>query len=383
MADMRIPLASGAELDLDGRAYTIRGVLASGGSCIAYIAERVPTELERESGMPPLHVIIKEFYPAELSGSITRNCSCLAVAESERSAFESFRDAFLRGAAQSAAFYGDVGNHALPPADIDAANGTAYSVVALTRGVTLERLEPKLDVNDTAQAMVSLCNAVDKLHGQDRLYLDIKPANVFLFDKDCGETRRVALFDFDTTLTKDDLATTAIPHTPGWSPIEQARSRRDTISSASDVYAIGTVFYWLLTDSKISDSVLTDIENEDYECLDCNAELCSKHNARRAASDIFAATLRRHPSDRIQNAKELRDMFEKLGDLAKSGGAISDKIDELAETVKRERAVPIQPTGAMNISGNTAQNQQFIQTATFSGGNFFGNFKDNPGKGGA
>jgi serine/threonine protein kinase len=132
------------------------------------------------------------------------------------------------------AFYGGDSNHALPPATAYKGGNAAYSSVILTQGKTLSKTQG-LSVFETAQVMISVCNAIEKLHAQGKLYLDIKPDNVFLFDKENAETRRVALFDIDTVTAVADLASVSIPFSSGWSPYEQEHQCRNEIYPATDI----------------------------------------------------------------------------------------------------------------------------------------------------
>jgi serine/threonine protein kinase len=338
MTNSRTPLANGATLQLGDDKYIVRDVIGRGGSCLAYIAECGNTS-----------VVIKEFYPAGLAASITRNGNVLQVIPSMQAAFDEQKDRFARSAKDTVAFYGDDSNHALPPVSVYTGGNAAFSVVPLTQGKTLVETHG-LSVFETAQVMISLCNATAKLHVQGKLYLDAKPDNVFLFDKENAETRRIALFDFDTVMPVADIESGVLPFSSCWSPYEQEHQIRSEVCSATDIYSIGAVFYWLVGGSKVTTNILADIENDEFAFLDGCVSLSGLKNARMKTEKILTATLRYLPKDRVQSVSELTKMFVGLKDLSQpSDGALGDKLDQIKEMISavtplagvlREEATP-------------------------------------------
>jgi serine/threonine protein kinase len=339
MTTNRIPFSDGAVLQLDGKQYIVRSVIGYGGSCLAYIAERGSDS-----------VVIKEFYPDELATVIERNDSCLCAPPGKQEIFDQLKDHFAQSAKNTVAFYGGDSNHALPPANVFAANGTAYSVVPLTQGKTLAKTRG-MTVYETAQAMISVCNAIEKLHAQGKLYLDVKPDNIFLFNKEQGETRRIALFDLDTVKATNDIWGASIPFSPGWAAYEQEHSVKKDISPATDIYSLGATFYWLVYGAEVSGDILTDIETDEFAFLDNCESLRALKNARTQTEKILAATLRYSPSDRVQTVAELKKMFVDLKDHSQPNeGALSDEMAKLREA--------IEANGAKQASGNSSADIQ-------------------------
>jgi serine/threonine protein kinase len=304
--DQREPLNQGYELCLTDGSYAIREIIGYGGSCVAYSAKRNLTEYEQSIRLPPTATVIKEFYPLELAASIAREASGELKATSSATAlWNALKRQFESGAAEQVAFYGNDSNHSLPPAMIDQANGTAYSVVPLTNGQILSDCTETLSMNEKADIITSLCNAVKRLHDSGRLYLDLKPANIFLFRKEPNETRRVALFDFDTAVSVDSVATVPIPYSDGWSPREQVSGRRDEISRATDIYAIGSVYYWLLSGKKLTDEILDEIARRRFGFLDDIPELTEYRLLKDIIKQTLAATLKRQPKERVQKVEDI------------------------------------------------------------------------------
>ncbi|GHU94725.1 hypothetical protein FACS1894208_06290 [Clostridia bacterium] len=324
MTDVRIPLPNGATLKLGDTQYTVRDVIGRGGSCLAYITENGSDSY-----------VIKEFYPAELAGRITRSDRYLQVEPGSQPLYDRLKKRFTDSAKGSVAFYGGDSNHSLPPANAYEGGNAAYSAVLLTQGETLVK-SSGLGIYEIAQVMISLCNAVEKLHSQSNLYLDIKPDNIFLFIKEQSETRRIALFDFDTVTPIANLTNALIPFSSGWSPYEQERAIRTSICGATDVYSIAATFYWLVCGKMIAGDLLTDIENSDFSFLgDCGC-LTGFANARASTERILAATLRYSVGDRLQAVSELTKMFVNLKDLSQPNtGALADKQDETNAKIGR------------------------------------------------
>ncbi len=126
------------------------------------------------------------------------------------------------------------------------ANNTAYMVMELLEGETLEARIQKLgrlraaEVRDIA---ADLCNALEAVHEAGLLHRDIKPANIFL----TGDGRAV-LIDFGSARAFNDGRTMRHTRlvTPGYAPLEQYSSQA-RVSNATDVYALAATLYHALT----------------------------------------------------------------------------------------------------------------------------------------
>jgi serine/threonine protein kinase len=280
-------------------------VIGYGGSCIAYKAERKPTKGEAKIGARSRIVVLKEFYPWDLSDQTSRKGATLVPDVEITSAFNALKSRFESGIAQQIAFYSDDSNHALPPAQVGAANGTVYSVVELANGDILESCRDSLSFNEIARILASLRNALEKLHRRNLLYLDVKPSNIFLFDKERDESRRIALFDFDTVLNLEDKEVAIISCSKGWSPYEVEHKHLDEISPASDVYSVGALLYWLITGEQVTKTVLDDVEWDDFAFLNVCKLLKNTKNARTTVENILRNSLKRSPSEREQRVEVL------------------------------------------------------------------------------
>jgi serine/threonine protein kinase len=304
--DPRTPLVEGGRLTLQTQEYVVQEIVGFGGSCLAYRAERKLSENEHKVDMPTIPAIIKEFYPFELTDGITRKPDGeLTMQATVRETFDLLRERFESSAAKQTAFCVNDSNHSLPLPLLGTQNGTAYTAVVLTNGQTLSECAADLSMLEKADVITSLCNAIRKLHDSGRLYLDLKPSNIFVFEREQNESRRVALFDFDTALDAADITKAAISYSEGWSPHEQINQRKEEISYPADIYAIGAVCYWLYSGKTVSDDILNEIVRGRFGFLDDINELRGGKGPAKTIASVLSVCLKRVPSKRAQRVDEI------------------------------------------------------------------------------
>jgi len=296
-------MVDGTQIVIGGSKYTITGLKSDvGASCLVYDAERETSFYESKIGMPPVPAVIKEFYPLDLADSITRNCDGLNVLPASQYEFNERRLKFERGARKQVEFYGKGSNHSFAPSRIDVSNNTVYSVVDSAQGDTLDKIFG-LKLERVAQVMASLCEAVAELHDRELLHLDIKPSNIYLFANNGILSNRVALFDFDTVMSLDEIENGSefISYSEGWATHEQIRQIRkgkDKIGYSTDLYAIGAVLFWAVTGQMVTNHVLTQIKMKDFSFLDNIEALDVNPSAKESIQHNLYAMLRRFPSER-------------------------------------------------------------------------------------
>ena len=125
-------------------------------------------------------------------------------------------------------------------------DGNPYLVMELVEG---ERIDDycrshALSVTDRLRLFREVCGAVQYAHQRLVIHRDIKPSNILVTE--AGEPK---LLDFGIAKILDpsgsEETTQARPMTPEYASPEQIRG--DTITTATDVYSLGVVLYWLLT----------------------------------------------------------------------------------------------------------------------------------------
>jgi TolB-like protein len=103
-----------------------------------------------------------------------------------------------------------------------------------------------ISLRDAAELIAKLARTVHHAHEHGILHRDIKPGNILIDAKgephltDFGLAR---LVETESTLTR----TMEVLGTPSYMAPEQARGQNEQLTSATDVYGLGAVFYQLLT----------------------------------------------------------------------------------------------------------------------------------------
>ena len=241
-------LPAGARL----RNYELVSVLGHGGFGITYYAR--DTTLGRE-------VAVKEYLPTSLA---LREDGSMVVPRSTQLAedFTWGRDRFLEEARILATLEG------VPSIvrvyDFLEANGTAYMVMGLARGETLDqRLKSagKLPATAVERLLRRLLDGLEEVHKAGFLHRDIKPANIILDDKD-----RPTLIDFGASraaMADRTAAMTAI-FTPRYAAAEQLTS--DKQGPWTDIYGLSATVYHAIT-GQAPPSSLERALNDTYEPL--------------------------------------------------------------------------------------------------------------------
>ena len=139
--------------------------------------------------------------------------------------------------------------HILPLLDSGEADGLLYYVMPLVTGETLRaRLERErqLPIADAVRIAREVASALDYAHRQNVIHRDIKPMNILLHDGSA------LVADFGIALAVQSAGGARMTQTglslvtPQYMSPEQAMGER-TIDARSDIYALGTVTYEMLT----------------------------------------------------------------------------------------------------------------------------------------
>ncbi len=131
-------------------------------------------------------------------------------------------------------------------------DGAAYLVMELVRAPVLAdrlaELPGPMELDELARHALALLTVVEAAHARDLVHCDLKPENVFvdpafgakLFD--FGLVRKVGANATRVEATKEE----APAGTPEYMSPEQCEGRTD-IDARSDIYALGIIFYEMLT----------------------------------------------------------------------------------------------------------------------------------------
>ncbi|TWT15117.1 tetratricopeptide repeat protein [Reyranella sp. CPCC 100927] len=209
--------------------YDIVSVLGRGGFGITYRARDV--QLGRD-------VALKEYLPVHFAER-QDNLAVLPRSTQVASDFTWGRERFLAEAktlAQLGGVRGVVAVH-----DFLKANGTAYMVMALVRGETLEsilRREQTLPFAMLDRFLHPLLDGLERVHATGFLHRDIKPGNVIVDEQGQG-----TLIDFGAAriTLHDRTQSMTVIFTPGYAPFEQTSASGQ--GPWTDIYALGATLY--------------------------------------------------------------------------------------------------------------------------------------------
>jgi serine/threonine protein kinase len=132
-------------------------------------------------------------------------------------------------------------------------DGSPCMVMEYLRGEDLStriRVGGPLAWPDFARIADQVLAALAVAHRAGVVHRDLKPQNIFLAADDNGD-ESVKLLDFGISKLRDARTFTTtdakVMGTPAYMPPEQAEGRQEDVGPASDVWAMGTIFYEMAT----------------------------------------------------------------------------------------------------------------------------------------
>ena len=238
MIDNRQALKKGYVLHGASYGYEIQKVLGQGTFGITYLAK---VKMEGALGTLDSNVMVavKEFFMREING---REGSTV-TSGSNKGIFYDYRKKFKKEAENLSKL-----NHPniVKVMESFEANNTIYYVMEYFPGGSLDqRIENKgLPFDEVIKYTKQIGGAIQFMHQNKMLHLDLKPGNVVL-DKD----NNAILIDFGLSKQYDEngqpeSSTTVGGGTPGYAPLEQANYHDGKgFPTTMDVYALGATIY--------------------------------------------------------------------------------------------------------------------------------------------
>ncbi|MDO5526180.1 MAG: protein kinase [Prevotella sp.] len=132
--------------------------------------------------------------------------------------------------------------------DVFEENGTAYFVMDYIDGRSLSEIVKKSPLTEqrALDYIRQVSSALQYVHSNNRLHLDIKPANIMITAQ--GKS---VLIDFGASKQYDEEngenTSTLMGKTPGYAPPEQMYNDVSRFTPATDIYALGATLYKMLT----------------------------------------------------------------------------------------------------------------------------------------
>ncbi len=133
-----------------------------------------------------------------------------------------------------------------------APDGRPYFAMELVDGVAIDRYlrENRLSLRETLELLINVCRGVQHAHQRGVIHRDLKPSNILVVEQDGRPSPKIIDFGIAKSGSAVDADLTQAGQLIGtlryMSP-EQADSMGLDVDTRTDVYALGTIFYELLT----------------------------------------------------------------------------------------------------------------------------------------
>ena len=297
-------LKSGTILHGKSYDYKVIRTLGQGTFGITYLAS-VKMKGALGSLDSELHVAVKEFFMRDFNG---RNESSVTYS-SKDGAFAYYKSKFINEANNLSKLQN---RGIIKVIELFEENQTAYYVMEYVSNGSLDeqiKVKGRLSSKDCIAYTLQIAEALNYMHQNKMLHLDLKPNNIMLRKDD-----KLVLIDFGLSKRFDAFGqpetSTTIGHgTPGYAPVEQANyqgSVNGEFPSTMDVYALGGTMFKMLTGHRPPEASV--IINEGFpisELEDAGVE--------KQLSDIVARCMEPRRKYRYKNATDVIDVLRKLG----------------------------------------------------------------------
>jgi len=182
--------------------------------------------------------------------------------------------------------------------DLGVAEGMRFITMQFVEGKDLKtilRERKKLGPKGAAAIMLQVCEGLEAAHKVKVIHRDLKPQNIMI-----DAEGRALVMDFGLALSTNAAgAKGALFGTPLYMSPEQAR--REELDTRSDIFAIGIIFYELLTGCLPFEATTVDETLERRQREDAPAPLATDPTIPKAVNDIVVRCLKRDRTQRYQS----------------------------------------------------------------------------------
>ena len=290
------------DITLQKGKYTIVKSLGQGSFGITYLATTKLTMMGKLGQMDTtVNVAIKEFFMSEMNSRANDGSS---IEGSSGSLFSNYRQKFKKEAENlSKLDHPNIVN----VLDVFDENSTTYYVMQYIDGQTLDDYilqQNGINESKAISILKEIGKAVQYMHSNKMLHLDLKPKNVML-DKE----GKVYLIDFGLSKQYDsngepESSTKVGAGTLGYAPIEQANYREGKgFPITMDVYALGATMFKMLTGVRPPEA--SDILNDGFPLYELQG-----HKISDKVSASVAKAMAPAKKDRYQTVEDFLNSFE-------------------------------------------------------------------------
>lgn len=225
---------------LQGGRYEIKRFIAAGGFGCTY--EGVHTGLDKR-------VAIKEFFVKDFCNRDETTSQITVGVTAKTALFQKLRRKFEEEARALAKL-----NHPsiVKVSDVFNENGTSYYVMDYIDGPSLKNIvdtKGPLTETDAVRYILQVADALEYVHKNNRLHLDVKPGNIMI-----NAEGKAQLIDFGASKQYEEESgentSTVAGFTVGYAPTEQMGNDIKTFTPATDVYSLGATLYNILSGIK-------------------------------------------------------------------------------------------------------------------------------------
>ena len=227
-----------------------------------------------------------------------------------------------------------------------------YIVMEYVRGRTLQDLireQAPLRIGQAVDIVLQICDAVEFIHAQGIVHCDLKPQNVLILDD-----RQVKITDFG--IARDLSMASPAQRVRVWGTPYYASPELITgkpITPASDVYAIGLIFYEMLAGARpFEGQNAADIARQ--HALNAPPPLSARHpRVPRYICQIIDRTLAKDPANRYRTADQVRQL------LASYKGRSQSITQPLSPLPKAAASAPVRQAAAAPAKPRPAPSRGF------------------------
>lgn len=234
--------------------------------------------------------------------------------------------------------------------DVGSIDDAPYIMMELLTGKTLEDLlleGKRLTLEQTLECVVQLASALDYAHGKNVVHRDIKPDNIILnLDQTSVKVADFGIARLNHSEVSDSTQAGMMLGTPRYMSPEQATG--DPVDGRSDLFALGVVFYELITGQKAFDAssmttLILQIVQKDPLPI---RQIVS--GAPIGVEKIVKKLLQKRPEKRFQTGQELKTAV--LRELTALREANEEKNSYIPMQIKRTAMMAVIVAIAMGVS---------------------------------